>query len=179
MTSDLDHTLAATTRLPLPDGLWSVDPERSEVGFAVKSLGGLVTVRGVFRAYDGRLEVRAGAAAGTLTIEAGSLDTGNDKRDEHLRSPDFFDVQRYPRIVFTDTAVTARDGGLTAAGELAIGASRVPLEIPVDVERMADGALALQGRVTVSRRAAGMVWNKLGMVGGAAKLHARLTLRPA
>jgi polyisoprenoid-binding protein YceI len=137
---------------------------------------GLRTVRGVFGAYEGNLNVRAGGAAGELTIEAGSLDTGLDRRDRHLRSPAFFDIERHPRIVFTATSVSARDGGLTITGELAIGSSRVQLEIPVRVERMADGALRLEGEAAVSRRAAGVAWNKLGMIRGDAMLRARLTL---
>lgn len=138
---------------------------------------GLRTVRGFFRAYDGSLKVRGGAAAGGLTIEAGRLDTGNNRRDQHLRSPAFFDVERHPRIVFTATAVTARDRGLTVEGELAIGSSRVRLEIPVSVERMADDALRFEGTTTVAREAAGVTWNMLGMIRGDAVLHAQLTLK--
>jgi hypothetical protein len=114
MTTAIDHIPAGTTELQLPDGVWSIDPQRSEIGFAVKEMWGLQTVRGVFGAYDGSLKVRAGGAAGELTIEAGSL--GHNKRDQHLRAPDFFDVERHPRIVFTATAVTLRDGGLTDHG---------------------------------------------------------------
>lgn len=179
MTTATDHFRAATTAPTLRDGLWSVDPQRSEIGFAVKEMWGLRTVRGVFGACGGSLEVRAGGVAGVLTIEAGSLDTANDRRDRHLRSPAFFDVERHPRIVFTATAVTARDGGLTVEGELAIGSSRVRLEIPVDVEQMAAGTLRLEGRTAVSRTATGLAWNKLGMIRGDALLHARLTLERA
>jgi polyisoprenoid-binding protein YceI len=175
----IDHIGAGATAAALADGVWSVDPQRSEVGFAVKEMWGLRTVRGVFRAVDGGLEVRAGGAAGRLTIDAGSVDTGHDRRDRHLRSPAFFDVERHPRIAFTTTAVTAREGGLTVSGDLAIGGSRLRLEIPVDVERLADGALRLEGRATVSRKAAGMTWNKLGTIRDEAVLHARLTLARA
>ena len=63
--------------LPLADGVWSVDPQRSEIGFDVKALWGIHTVRGVFGAYDGTLTVQAGGAAGNLTIDAASLDTGH------------------------------------------------------------------------------------------------------
>jgi hypothetical protein len=62
MSTPIDHSLADATE-PLPDGVWSVAPSRSEIGFAVKEMWGLRTGRGVFGAYDGRLEVRAGAAA--------------------------------------------------------------------------------------------------------------------
>jgi hypothetical protein len=81
-------------------------------------------------------------------------------------------------MVVTTTAATARDGGVTVTGELAIVSSRVRLEIPVDVEHLADGALRLEGRTTVGRQAAGLAWNKLGMIRGDATLHAQLTLRP-
>jgi polyisoprenoid-binding protein YceI len=179
MTTAIDRIPAEATGFPLPDGVWTVDPQRSEIGFAVKGMWGLQTIRGVFGAYGGGLLVRAGGAAGELTIEAGSLDTGNETRDRHLRSPDFFDVERHPRIVCTATAVTPRDGGLTVTGELAIGSSRVQLDLPVKVEHLADGALRVDGTTTVSRHAAGVTWNRLGMIRGDAVLHARLTLERA
>jgi polyisoprenoid-binding protein YceI len=162
---------------PLPDGVWTIDRPRSEIGFAVKAMWGLATVRGRFAAYDGRLEVRAGGATGELTIEATSLDTGNARRDRHLRSPDFFDVEHHPRLTFTATDVTPRDGGLTVGGTLGVGAARLPLQIPVTAEQMADGTLSLQGQTTVARQTAGMTWNMLGTVGDDAVLHAELTLK--
>jgi polyisoprenoid-binding protein YceI len=158
------------------NGVWSVDPQRSEIGFAVKNMWGLQTVRGVFRTYDGSLTVGAGGAAGELTIDAGSLATGHDKRDRHLRSPDFFDVERHPRVVFTASAVTTSDRCLTVTGELAIGSSRIRLEIPLGVEPIDDGVLRVDGTTTVSRDAAGVAWNKMGMIHRDAVLHARLTL---
>jgi polyisoprenoid-binding protein YceI len=169
--SELEHSL--------PDGTWTVDPRRSEIGFAVKDLWGLRTVRGAFAAYAGRLTVRGDDATGELTIEAESLDTGQSRRDRHLRSPAFFDVERHPRIAVTATAVTPRDGGLAVEGELAIGSSRVELEIPLRVEQSTDGALRLAGETAVSRQAAGLDWNVLGMIRGDAELHAQLTLERA
>ena len=158
----------------LPDGAWSVDPQRSVIGFAVKEMWGLRTVRGAFGACHGSLNVQAGAATGELTIEADSLDTGNARRDRHLRSPAFFDVERHPRIVFTATAITTR----AVTGELAIGTSRVRLEIPVSIEHKADGALDIEGTTTVSREATGLAWNMLGMIRGEALLQIRLALKP-
>lgn len=170
---------ASTSEPVLPDGTWTVDRSRSEIGFAVRDMWGLHTVRGTFESYDGSLEMRAGAGAGVLRIAAGSLDTGNGRRDRHLRSPAFFDVEQHSRIVFTATAVTPRDGGLAVTGELAIGRSRMRLEIPVDVKRIGTGAVRLEGSVTVARVAAGVGWNWLGTIRGDAVLHARLTLAHA
>jgi polyisoprenoid-binding protein YceI len=176
MSRAIPHRDAAATELPLADGVWTVDPHRSEIGFAVRSVWGLQTVRGVFGACQGSLTVRDGAAAGELAIDAGSLDTGHAKRDEHLRSADFFDVERHPRIAFVATSVTAHDGGPLVTGELTIGSARVRLDIPVDVEHTPDGSVRLEGRTAVSRTAAGLTWNRLGMVRDEAVLHARLTL---
>jgi polyisoprenoid-binding protein YceI len=172
----IDSAPASAGGAGLPDAVWRVDRRRSEIGFAVRDMWGLRTVRGEFTAYLGSLEVRGGRTSGALTIEATSLDTGNRRRDRHLRSPAFFDVARHPRITFASTAVTAQDGGLTVAGELVVGESRLRLEIPVSVERMADGALRLEAGATVSRDAAGLDWNMMGAIRGDAALRARLTL---
>jgi polyisoprenoid-binding protein YceI len=178
MTTAIDH-IRADAEFPLPDGVWTVDPQRSEIGFAVRDMWGLRTVRGCFGAYDGRLTVRGGDATGELRIEAGSLDTGQSRRDRHLRSPAFFAVERHPRIVFTATALTARASGPTVEGELVIGSSCVELEIPLEVEPLTDGARRLAGGTAVSRQAAGVDWNMLGMIRGDAVLHAELTLERA
>ena len=119
---------------------------------------GLQTVRGVFRAYDGSLQVRGGGAAGELTIEAGSLDTGNSRLDRHLRSPDFFDVEGHPQIVFTAKGVTVGDNGLTATGELAIDSARLRLESPVNVEEM--GVTRMAGAAPAERLLVGARYTK-------------------
>jgi polyisoprenoid-binding protein YceI len=179
MTMSIDHIPDGASESSLPDGIWRVDPRHSEIGFAVKEMWGLRTVRGVFGAFDGSLEVLAGVAAGGLTIDAGSLATGNRMRDHHLRSPALLDVERHPRIVFAATAVTARDGGLTVNGVLLVGSSRVRLAIPVGVERTGEGELRLEGATTVSRDATGLAWNLLGVIRGDAVVDARISLQRA
>ena len=176
MTTTTDQIRTGATELPLPDGQWRVDPSRSEIGFAVKDLWGLRTVRGGFGTCDGDLEVRDRAATGRLTIDARSLDSGHARRDDHLRSPDFFDVERHPQIVFTVTRLSPRGSGLTIDGELLVRTSRVPLTLPLDVVWLAAEAVTLEGRTTISRRAAGLGWNKLGMIRDAVTLGASITL---
>lgn len=176
MNMTREHPSGHTAHRSLSDGVWSVDAARSQVGFAVKDMWGLRTVRGVFRVSDGSLEVRQGRAVGRLTVSGASLDTGNRRRDDHLRSRAFFDVEQHPEILFAGTADAAPDGRLTVTGELTIGASGVALEIPVDVEQIDPDTVRLDGEATVSREAAGLAWNVLGMIRGDAMLHARLTL---
>jgi polyisoprenoid-binding protein YceI len=93
-------SIAARTRLPA--GTWHVDPAHSRVEFAAKQLG-IATVRGAFAEFEGTLDLDAGRAYGT--VKTASLDTHNDKRDEHLRSPDFFQVAEHPELRFESTAI--------------------------------------------------------------------------
>lgn len=170
---------AEVSAIPIADGVWNVDPQRSDIGFAVKAMWGLATVRGSFGAYEGSLTVRAPAVTGELAIDAYSLDTGNTRRDRHLRSQDFFDAERHPRILFTVIAVTPSDRGLTIAGELQIAITRVPLRLSVEIEQTSDGALHLHGTTVISRTAAGLAWNALAMIRDDASLQVRLTLTQA
>src|SRR3954453_7846168 len=83
----------------IADVAWRLDPARSSVEFHVRHFYGLMTVKGEFADYDGTLELGATPAV-ELTIHAASLDTKRAKRDEHLRSDDFFDVEHHPQVRF-------------------------------------------------------------------------------
>ena len=83
------------TLLNDPDtaGVWSLDPDRSTVGFSIRNFWGLIHVKGRFTDVnaDGQIAAK-GAIFGRLDIQVASLHTGIGKRDEHLRSADFFDA---------------------------------------------------------------------------------------
>lgn len=88
---------------------WKLDPAHTDVTFSVKHMM-VTTVRGKFDAVDGELELDLDAndpstASGEIRLGAASLSTGSDKRDAHLRSPDFFDADQYPEIVATITGI--------------------------------------------------------------------------
>lgn len=164
---------------PYPDGTWVVERKRSQIGFAVKSMWGLATVRGTFDTYEGTVTSRAGEFSGALTIDAASLDTGHAKRDRHLRSEDFFDVERHPQITFAASGLDTGEEGPIATGELALAAEQIPLRIPVSLTHDSDGMLRLTATTSIERAAAGMSWNWLGMIRGPAKLNIQLALRRA
>src|SRR3954449_1766242 len=88
----------------IAQGTWNVDPSHSSVEFQVKHMG-LATVKGFFSEFEGALEVgEDGAITAYGTVDTASVNTRSAQRDEHLRSADFFDVERNPQISFRSTA---------------------------------------------------------------------------
>ena len=101
--------MSATTTI-VPTGTYTVDPSHSRVEFAVKHLG-IATVRGSFEAFEGTLELGEDLSQAKAygTVQAATVDTKEPKRDEHLRSADFFDIEQFPQISFESTEIRATD----------------------------------------------------------------------
>lgn len=172
MTQIADEKLATG----LPAGTWRPVPGTGHVGFEVRTMWGLARVRGAFERYAGALVVEGDQVKAELTIEADSLDTANPKRNAHLRSADFFDVERHPVITFTSHAIKPGPAGLVIEGELTIGDRRLQHELDVELTRTEDGALHLSTETMVDRTAAGLDWNRAGMITGDALLRVELEL---
>src|SRR5579862_8887361 len=96
--------VATPAETTLPTGTWKVDPVHSSVEFQVKHLG-IATVKGQFKEFEGTLEVGPGGAVAYGTVKTASVDTREPQRDDHLRSADFFEVDKYPEIGFRSTAI--------------------------------------------------------------------------
>jgi polyisoprenoid-binding protein YceI len=170
LSSDVDIT-------EVPEGLWHVDPQGSEVAFTARGAWGLQRVRGQFGAVDGVLVVDADSASGELYIQAASLDTGQEKRDAHLRSEDFFDAAAHPVITFSLLQLVAAAGGkLQMTGTLRIRDSELPITAPVQARRVAQDLLRLDTRVAVDRQAAGVGRSRMAMIRGKAHLAATINL---
>jgi polyisoprenoid-binding protein YceI len=170
-------TTTNITPAQLPAGVWQVDPANSELAFSSRGVFGLVPVHGKFKAFDGTLTISEDGARGELSIQASTLDTGNAKRDDHLRSPDFFDVNAYPVVSFalTDIEVLA-EGKLAISGTLKIRETGLPLRIKADAQTTDPGSLSLSTKLDVDRTAAGIGWSKMGVIKGKAHLSVNVTL---
>ncbi len=144
---------------------WVIDPAHSTAEFRVPNFWGLAKVKGHFDRIDGWLEVDDnGAHRLQLKIDATTVNTGNHKRDEHLRSADFFDAERHPDVQFVSTQVSdAEDGHLHVRGELLAGGDRVALDLRPTM-RQADDRIEVDASATVDQRQLGMTWNPLGIV---------------
>jgi polyisoprenoid-binding protein YceI len=164
------------TLLNDPDttGVWSLDTDRSTVNFKIKNFWGLINVKGRFTDVSGDGQVTGkGAIFGRLDIRVASLHTGIGKRDEHLRSADFFDADRYPDISVVVTAVepaTGNDAALRATFSIKGVTAEVPL--PVHVIALDDGSVQVSAKTEIDRDRFDIGWNRLGMVAKTATVSA-------
>ena len=105
----------------LVTGTWAVDPSHSEVGFTVRHLM-VSKVRGSFKTFAGSITIAEDPLASQVeaSIDAWSVDTRDENRDNHLRSSDFFEVENYPKLTFVSTAVRPRGHDYVVTGDLTI-----------------------------------------------------------
>ncbi|MFF5138930.1 YceI family protein [Streptomyces sp. NPDC013157] len=156
-------------------GLWQLDPTASTVAVGHKTFWGMVTVKGTFAGVTGRGEVAAdGTASGTVSIDATSLDTKNKKRDDHLRSADFFDADNHPEITFAVRSARRTGDEVKVDGQLTVrGISRPQQATAKLVSADADG-LTLEAEFQVVREEFGITVNQMRMMGGPTTVTATL-----
>lgn len=151
---------------------YKVDADHSGVGFTIRHF--VSNVPGRFRDFDGVVKYdkqNPAASSVEFTVKAASIDTGNNDRDEHLRGPDFFDVQKFPTLTFTSTKVAAKDADtLDVTGNLTMHGVTKQITIPVEVlgsVKTPNGEKAgFESSFTVNRKDYGIVWNRVLDAGG-------------
>jgi polyisoprenoid-binding protein YceI len=146
---------------------WNLDTTHTDVIFAAKHMM-VTTVRGKFGTVSGVLQLdpeNPTAATGSFTIAAASLNTGVEQRDGHLRSADFFDVEKYPEITFVSTAVTPMGGNeYTVTGDLTIRGITRPVGLRTEflgLYTSMGGArrAGFHATATINREEWGLTWN--------------------
>ncbi len=155
-------------------GSYQLDPAHTRLGFAARYA--LVTrVHGWFEAVEGRLQLDASdptRCSVALTIDTASIRTNNRDRDAHLRSGDFFDVERYPSISFESTRLTALgDHRYRVAGDLTIKAVTRPVELDLTyqgscVDPYGQLRVGFEGSGSLTRSDWGLTWNVALEAGG-------------
>ncbi|OBK46151.1 YceI family protein [Mycobacterium sp. 1081908.1] len=165
------------TLLSDPDlaGVWNLVRDRSEITFKVRNFWGLLNVKGRFGEFSGDGQLTGNAAIfGRVDIRAASLRTGIGRRDKHLRSPDFFDVERFPEISVVVTAVNPTKGGAAdLRASFTVKGITAPLPLPVTITELDDGSIRISGETKVDRSQFDLGWNRFGMVGGTATAAAQ------
>jgi polyisoprenoid-binding protein YceI len=146
---------------------FQIDPVHSAFQFKVRHI--ISMVPGQFRKVSGTISYDAAAPASLqaqVTIDAASLDTGNQKRDDHLRSADFFEVEKYPTIEFRSTKAEAvGEGKLRLTGDLTMKGITKPVTLDLTVLGVAPGfggttLLALEGQGKLNRKDFNILWNR-------------------
>jgi polyisoprenoid-binding protein YceI len=147
---------------------WQLDTAHSSIGFTVRHMV-VAKVHGRFTRYAGKLTLFGEdltRASVEVKIEAPSIDTGLEARDNHLRSPDFFDVAAFPKVIFRSKRVEAAgEGRYRVVGDLTLRA--VTREVVLEAESLGRETdpfgterLVFSARTQVDRKDFGLTWNK-------------------
>lgn len=154
---------------------WKIDPAHSSAEFKVKHMM-ITNVKGQFTGLSGVLSLDGNDITKSkveATIDAASVNTRNDDRDNHLKSADFFDVEKFPTLTFTSNAISRKgDEELSVAGDLTIhGVTRpVTFEVegpsPATKDPWGTTRLGLSAATKINRKDFGLTWNSTLEAGG-------------
>jgi polyisoprenoid-binding protein YceI len=154
-------------------GVYELDAAHTSVEFVARHLM-ITKVRGRFSGVQGRITIAEDPESSHVEaeIETASLSTGNDDRDAHLRSGDFFDVEHFPTITFRSTAVRpAADGRWEVVGDLTVRDTTRPVTLQVefdgaDISPLGDERIGFSASTNVDREDFGLTWNMALETGG-------------
>lgn len=158
--------------LPEP-GDWQLDPVHTSVEFVARHLM-VSKVRGRFSKVSGTIHVAEDPAESwvEVDIDAASVESGDEKRDEHLRSPDFFDVEQYPTITYRSTRVEGESPGrFLVHGDLTVHGVTRPVALEVEyhgwtASPLGDRRAGFSATTEVDREDFGLTWNVAIEAGG-------------
>ena len=165
--------LAADTAVPPAGATYNVDPVHSSVEFKIRHL--VSNVSGNFKDFSAAVIGDPKDAAGAsvaLTIKAASINTGNEQRDKHLNSADFFDTAKFPEITFKSTKITPKGGGkYDVTGTFTMHGVSKEIVVPVTFGGMmkdpwGNERAGFSIQMTLNRKDYGIVWNKILDQGG-------------
>ena len=152
---------------------WNIDSSHTRTGFSVKHLV-ISDVKGEFGKTAGKVQIDdadLSRSSVEVTIEVGSVDTRDEKRDNHLKSADFFDAAKFPTITFKSTKVVAgKDGALTVTGNLTMHGVTKPVTLEGSITKAISDpggftrrGVSLAGKL--DRKQWGVSWSKVIDVG--------------
>jgi len=161
---------------PAPAASYDVDVSHSRLTFSVRHMM-VSNTRGQFGKFTGNAlidEASPGSSKVNLEIETASINSSDPKRDEHLRSADFFDVKQFPKMTFRSTLVERAGAGWKVTGDLTIRAVTKPVVLEVDAlspavkDPWGGTRRGTRARAKVDRKAFGLNWNTALEAGGVA-----------
>lgn len=155
-------------------GTYAIDTAHSRFGFVARHA--MVTkVRGAFNDVEGTATIDGddpSRSSVNLTIQVASVDTRNEQRDGHLRTNDFFDIEKYPTITFASTSITHNDGNeFEVTGDLTIKDVTKSVSFPLEFEGAAkdpfgNDRIGFEGSLVINRKDWNITWNAALETGG-------------
>lgn len=161
------------TSATLAPGTWAIDPSHTTISFAARHLMA-ARVRGSFKTFNGRIVVGDTPETSTteVTIDASSIDTGVEDRDNHLRSGDFLDVENHPDLTFESTKVVSTgEQTMTIEGDLTIRGVTHPVSLAatffgVTTDPWGNDKAMFSATTSIDREVWGLTWNQALETGG-------------
>jgi polyisoprenoid-binding protein YceI len=153
---------------------FNIDPAHCVIGFSVSHLG-ISNVNGQFKETAGSFSYDASAAAPVsdlkVIVKAASVDTAMKDRDDHIRSADFFDVEKFPEVIFQGTKIESKDGALLLSGTLTMHGVTKEIQVPLSIsgpvtDPWGNTRIGLSSQFKVNRKDYGIIWNKVLDNGG-------------
>jgi polyisoprenoid-binding protein YceI len=147
---------------------FDIEQSHSYVGFTVRHLG-VANVKGKFTRFGGHImlnEADVTQSSVNVTIEAGSIDTSNERRDNHLRSEDFFEAETWPELTFVSRRIERSADGLVMIGDLTIRDVTKEVSIPFELvgpvtSESGRKRLGAEGTLRINRFDYGLQWNRI------------------
>jgi polyisoprenoid-binding protein YceI len=159
------------TQLPAP-GLWQIDASHSSVEFVVRHLM-VAKVRGRFTQFSGDIQVgdTPEDSKVVVAIAAASISTGDEQRDGHLKSPDFFDVEQFPTIAFASTGVRTLGNRYAVDGNLTVLGQTKPVTLDLEyqgsiTDPFGNDKAVFSASTEIDREDWGLTWNQSLETGG-------------
>lgn len=159
-------SISAFAGKSIPAGNFSVDPAHSKIGFEIPHLV-ISTVEGQFSKFDGAIVIdeKLEKSKATLNIETATINTDNKDRDDHLRSPDFFDAAKNPKITFVVKKIVGSPEDLKLIGDLTLKGKTK--EVTLDAKYLGDvndaygnQKIAFTATGKINRKDFGLTWSK-------------------
>jgi polyisoprenoid-binding protein YceI len=153
---------------------WNIDPVHSHAGFKVRHMM-ISNVKGEFKGVTGTLKLDSADLTKSgveVSLDAATINTGDVQRDAHLKSADFFDLDKFPTLTFKSNRVSEKDGVLTVAGDLTIHGLTRNVVFEVDgpsaptKDPWGNTRIGLEATTLINRKDFGLTWNAALETGG-------------
>lgn len=152
---------AAALALPAAAEEWQLDPAHSKLKFAIDAR--MIGAEGIFRRWNVKADINEQALEQSkidMTIDMSSIDTNSDRRDTHLKSPDFFDVAKFPEAKIVVKSIRkVGEGNYEGDGEITLHGVTKPVKLPARILLNEQGILRFRGTVEINRMDFGVKYN--------------------